>query len=267
LTGVELAGALGEIARHTLRSEFRAIDPSDARILLLEGGPRVLPTYPPELSAKARKALAALGVDVAVDTSVTDVSEAAVTVSRAGAPETIEARTILWAAGVAASPLAAALASATGAKTDRAGRIAVNPDLTLPGHPEIFVLGDMAALTDDAGRPLPGVAPVAMQQGRYVARVLAARLAGRPPSAPFRYRDRGSMATIGRGRAVADLGFLRIAGYPAWLAWLFIHLMYLVQFGNRVLTLVQWAWNYVTWNRSARLITGSSAASRSSRGS
>ncbi len=266
-TGVELAGALGEIARHTLRREFRAIDPSDARILLVEGGPRVLPAYPPELSAKAQKALAALGVDVAVDTSVTDVSEAAVTVSRAGAPETIEARTILWAAGVAASPLAAALASATGAKTDRAGRIAVNPDLTLPGHPEIFVLGDMAALTDDAGRPLPGVAPVAMQQGRYVARVLAARLAGRPPSAPFRYRDRGSMATIGRGRAVADLGFLRIAGYPAWLAWLFIHLMYLVQFGNRVLTLVQWAWNYVTWNRSARLITGSSAASRSSRGS
>ena len=266
-TGVELAGALGEIARHTLRREFRAIDPSDARVLLVEGGPRVLPSYPPELSAKAQKALAALGVDVAVSTSVTDVREAAVTVSRAGAPETIAARTILWAAGVAASPLAGALASATGAKTDRAGRIAVNPDLTLPGHPEIFVLGDMAALVDDAGRPLPGVAPVAMQQGRYVARVLAARIAGRPSSAPFRYRDKGSMATIGRGRAVADFGFLRIAGYPAWLAWLFIHLMYLVQFGNRVLTLVQWAWNYVTWNRSARLITGLNAASRSSRGS
>lgn len=266
-TGVELAGALGEIARHTLRREFRAIDPSEARILLVEGGPRVLPAYPPELSAKARKALAVLGVEVAVDTSVTEVKEAAVTVSRAGVPETIAARTILWAAGVAASPLAATLASATGAKTDRAGRIAVNPDLTLPSHPEIFVLGDMAALADEAGRPLPGVAPVAMQQGRYVARVLAARLAGRPPSVPFRYRDRGSMATIGRGRAVADLGFLRIAGYPAWLAWLFIHLMYLVQFGNRVLTLVQWAWNYVTWNRSARLITGPNAASRSSRGS
>lgn len=232
-TGVELAGALGEIARHTLRREFRAIDPSDARILLVEGVPRVLPTYPPELSAKARKALAALGVDVAVDTSVTEVTEAAVTVICAGAPKTIAARTILWAAGVVASPLAAALASATGAKTDRAGRIAVSPNLTLPGHPEIFALGDMAALTDDAGRPLPGVAPVAMQQGRYVARVLAAR----------------------------------IAGYPAWLAWLFIHVMYLVQFGNRVLTLVQWAWNYVTWNRSARLITGPSAASRSSRGS
>jgi len=266
-TGVELAGALGEIARHTLRREFRAIDPSHARILLVEGGPRVLPTYPQELSAKAEKALAALGVEVAVDTTVTDVGEGAVTISRAGASEIIPARTTLWAAGVAASPLAAVLASATGAKTDRAGRIAVAPDLTLPGHPEIFVLGDMVALADNAGRPLPGVAPVAMQQGRYVARVLAARLAGRPVPAAFRYRDRGSMATIGRGRAVADFGFLRIAGYPAWLAWLFIHLMYLVQFGNRVLTLVQWAWNYVTWNRSARLITGASAASRSSRGS
>jgi NADH:ubiquinone reductase (H+-translocating) len=254
-TGVELAGALGEIARHTLRREFRAIDPSEARILLVEGGPRVLPAYPPELSAKAEKALAALGVDVAVDTNVTDVKDAAVTVSRAGGSETIAARTILWAAGVAASPLAAALSSKPGAKTDRAGRIAVNPDLTLPSHPEIFVIGDMAALADEKGRPLPGVAPVAMQQGRQVARVLAARLAGQPVSAPFHYRDKGSLATIGRGRAVADFGFLRIAGYPAWLAWLFIHLMYLVQFGNRVLTFVQWAWNYVTWNRSARLIT------------
>ncbi len=194
-------------------------------------------------------------MDVAVDTSVTEVKEASVTVSRAGASETIAARTILWAAGVAASPLASALASKTGAKTDRAGRIAVNPDLTLPSHPEIFVLGDMATMSDDAGRPLPGVAPVAMQQGRYVARAIAMRLAGRPPSGPFRYHDKGSLATIGRGRAVADFGFLRIAGYPAWLAWLFIHLMYLVLFGNRVLTLVQWAWNYVTWNRSARLIT------------
>ena len=266
-TGVELAGALGEIARHTLRREFRAIDPSEARILLVEGGPRVLPAYPPELSAKAQRALADLGVDVAVDTSVTGVKEAAVTVSHAGGSETVSARTILWAAGVAASPLAAALASATGAKTDRFERIAVNPDLTLPSHPEIFVLGDMAALADEAGRHLPGVAPVAMQQGRYVARALAGRIAGRPEPAPFRYRDKGNMATIGRGRAVADFGFLRIAGYTAWLAWLFIHLMYLVQFGNRVLTLVQWAWNYVTWNRSARLITGPNAASRSSRGS
>jgi NADH dehydrogenase len=266
-TGAELAGALAEIARHTLTREFRTIDPAEARILLVEGGPRVLAAYPPELSEKAQASLASLGVETLLNTSVTAVEDGRVTLSRAGGTEKIETETILWAAGVAASPLAAALAAATGAATDRAGRIAVAPDLTLPGHPEIFVLGDMAALADEKGRPLPGVAPVAMQQGRYAARVIARRLAGRVAAAPFRYRDRGSMATIGRGRAIADLGSLRLAGYSAWLAWLFIHLMYLVQFGNRVLILVQWAWNYLSWNRSARLITGPSAASRSSRGS
>ena len=264
-TGAELAGALGEIARHTLRREFRSIDPAEARILLVEGGARVLTAYPPELSAKAERSLASLGVETLLNASVTAVQGGRVTISRAGATDTIEARTVLWAAGVAASPLAAALAAATGATTDRAGRIGVGKDLTLPGHPEIFVIGDMAALADEKGRPLPGVAPVAMQQGRYVARAIAGRLAGRPIAEPFRYRDKGSMATIGRGRAIADLGFLRLSGYPAWLAWLFIHLMYLVQFGNRVLILVQWAWNYLTWNRSARLITGPSAASRSNR--
>lgn len=264
-TGAELAGALGEIARHTLRREFRSIDPAEARILLVEGGARVLTAYPPELSAKAERSLASLGVETLLNASVTAVQGGRVTISRAGATDTIEARTVLWAAGVAASPLAAALAAATGATTDRAGRIGVGKDLTLPGHPEIYVIGDMAALADEKGRPLPGVAPVAMQQGRYVARAVAGRLAGRPIAEPFRYRDKGSMATIGRGRAIADLGFLRLSGYPAWLAWLFIHLMYLVQFGNRVLILVQWAWNYLTWNRSARLITGPSAASRSNR--
>ncbi|HEX7615495.1 MAG TPA: NAD(P)/FAD-dependent oxidoreductase [Thermoanaerobaculia bacterium] len=264
-TGAELAGALGEIARHTLRREFRTIDPAEARVLLVEGGARVLAAYPPGLSAKAESSLASLGVETVLHATVTAVKGGRVTISRAGESATIEARTILWAAGVAASPLAAALAAATGAPTDRAGRIAVGEDLTLPGHPEIFVLGDMAALSDEKGRALPGVAPVAMQQGRYVARAIAGRLAGRATAMPFRYRDRGSMATIGRGRAIAHLGFLTLAGYPAWLAWLFIHLMYLVQFGNRVLILVQWAWNYLTWNRSARLITGLSAASRSSR--
>src|SRR5664279_751586 len=264
-TGAELAGALGEIARHTLRREFRAIDPAQARILLVEGGKHVLAAYPPELSTKAERALASLGVETLLNASVTAVAGGHVTISREAGTDTIEARTVLWAAGIAASPLAAVLAAATGASTDRAGRIAVEEDLTLPGHPEIFVLGDMAALADEKGRPLPGVAPVAMQQGRHVARVIAERLAGRVASVPFRYRDKGSMATIGRGRAIADLGFLRLAGYAAWLAWLFIHLMYLVQFGNRVLILVQWAWNYMTWNRSARLITGPSAASRSSR--
>jgi NADH dehydrogenase len=266
-TGAELAGALGEIARHTLRREFRAIDPAQARILLVEGGARVLAAYPPDLSAKAEESLASLGVETLLNASVTALEGGRVTISRTSGMDTIEARTILWAAGVAASPLATALATATGAPTDPAGRIEVGRDLTLPGHPEIFVIGDMAALADEKGRPLPGVAPVAMQQGRYVARAIAGRIAGRAATEPFRYRDRGSMATIGRGRAIADLGFLHLAGYPAWLAWLFIHLMYLVQFGNRVLILAQWAWNYLTWNRSARLITGASAASRSSRGS
>ena len=255
-TGVELAGALAEIARHTLRDDFRTIDPAEARILLVEGGDRVLPSYHPDLSASAMKALRSLGVDVLLNALVTGVEEGTVTLKRGGAVEVISARTILWAAGVEASPLAATLAKATGAATDRAGRILVQPDLTLPGHPEIFAIGDMMSLKDAAGRPLPGVAQVAMQQGKHVARTLRARLSGQPAPPPFRYFDPGSMATIGRGRAVADFGLFRFGGFVAWLAWLFIHLMYLVQFGNRLLILVQWAWNYLTWNRSARLITG-----------
>jgi NADH dehydrogenase len=255
-TGAELAGALAEIARRTLRDDFRTIDPAEARILLVEAGPRVLSTYPEDLSEKARTQLSSLGVEVRLGVSVVDVRDGAVDVQAPGGRETIEAATVLWAAGVAASPLGAALARATGAGTDRAGRVRVAPDLTLPGHPEVFVIGDLMTLTAADGKPLPGVAPVAMQQGRHVARAIEARLAGRTGPGPFRYRDKGSMATIGRGRAVADLGFVRFGGYPAWLAWLFIHLMYLVQFGNRVLILVQWAWNYLTWNRSARLITG-----------
>lgn len=255
-TGAELAGALAEIARRTLRDDFRQIDPGEARILLVEAGPRVLSSYTPDLSEKARQALASLGVEVLLGTAVTDVRAGAVDVARDGRTETLEAATILWAAGVAASPLARALADASGAGTDRAGRLLVAPDLTLPGHPEVFVIGDAVTLPGADGRPLPGVAPVAMQQGRHVSRAILARLARRPLPGPFVYHDRGSMATIGRGRAVADLGFVRFSGYPAWLAWLFIHLMYLVQFGNRVLILVQWAWNYLTWSRSARLITG-----------
>lgn len=258
-TGAELAGALAEIARRTLRGDFRTINPGDARILLVEAGPRVLASYAEDLSAKAHAALASLGVEVRLGASVTDVREGAVDVLRAGRLETIEAATILWAAGVAASPLGRMLAEASGAGTDRAGRVRVAPDLTLPSRPEIFVIGDLTAFEGADGTQLPGVAPVAMQQGRHVARTILARLAGRPGPGPFVYRDRGSMATIGRGRAIADLGFIRFAGYPAWLAWLFIHLMYLVQFGNRVLILVQWAWSYLTWNRSARLITGRSS--------
>jgi NADH dehydrogenase len=255
-TGAELAGALAEIARKTLRDDFRSIDPSEARILLLEAGPRVLPAYTPDLSAKAQASLESLGVEVRLNAPVTDVREGAVDVKSDAGAETIRAATVLWAAGVAASPLGRALADATGAETDRAGRLHVLPDLTLPGHPEIFAIGDLVTLAGKDGRPLPGVAPVAMQQGRHAARTIEARLAGRPGPGPFAYFDRGSMATLGRGRAIADLGFVRFSGYLAWLAWLFIHLMYLVHFGNRILILVQWAWSYVTWNRSARLITG-----------
>jgi len=254
-TGVELAGALAEIARHTLANEFRDLDPSEARVVLLEGGGRILPTYPPDLSSAATRALHRLGVTVRTSALVTDLSEGCVRVKQGDAEEDFRAETVLWAAGVAGSPLGTALAKEAGALLDAVGRVAVGPDLALPSHPEIFVVGDLAARNDETGKALPGVAQVAMQEGRHVARVLAARLRGAPPPPPFRYLDVGSMATIGRGAAVCDLGFVRFNGPLAWLAWLFLHLMYIVQFGNRVLIFVQWAWNYLTWNRSARLIT------------
>jgi NADH dehydrogenase len=257
-TGAELAGALAEIARHTLKDEFRRIDPAAARILLVEGADRVLGAYDPSLSARAEKDLARLGVEVLKRALVTDVRDDGVTLRKGAGDEVVRARTVLWAAGVEGSPLGRALAGAAGAATDRAGRVVVEPDLTLPGHPELFVVGDLALFTDPAGRPLPGVAPVAMQQGRYVARTIRARLEGWQ-AGPFRYADKGSMATIGRASAVAEVAGLRFGGYLAWLAWLFIHLLYIVQFGNRVLVLVQWAWSYLTWARSARLITAPAA--------
>jgi NADH dehydrogenase len=257
-TGVELAGALAEISRETLRSDFRRIDPRSARIVLLDTVPRVLPSYPPDLSEKAAASLARLGVTVWTGAKVTDVRADFVTVERGGASERLETRTVLWAAGVRASALGQVLAERAGATLDRAGRVIVEPDLTLPGHPEIFVLGDLANYPHQGGTPLPGVAPVAMQQGRYVAHTILRRLRGEAPPAGFRYVDRGTMATIGRGAAVAQMGRWHFAGYPAWLAWLFIHLLYLVEFDNRLAVLLQWAWNYVTWNRGARLITGES---------
>jgi NADH dehydrogenase len=254
-TGVELAGAIGELAHHTLRGNFRTINPADARILLLEGMDRVLPPYPPKLSAKAAASLARLGVTVWTSAIVTNLEPDAVTIRRGDHSERLAARTVLWAAGVQASPLGTALVRQTGASTDRAGRILVNPDLTVPGHPEIFVIGDMALLQDPrTGKPLPGVAPVAIQQGRYVADLIRLRLQGQSLP-PFRYKDRGSMATIGRAAAVADLGWVRFSGLLAWLAWLFIHILYLIEFENRLLVLMQWAWNYFTRNRSARLVT------------
>ena len=256
-TGVELAGAIGELAHHTLRDNFRNVNPADARILLLEGADRVLPPYVPELSEKAAKALERLRVTVRTGTVVTDIQPGCVTVRTKGHDETIPTHTVLWAAGVLASPLGRVLADATGATLDRAGRVLVEPDLTLPGHPEIFVIGDLATINDASGKPVPGIAPVAMQQGRYVADLIRVRLRGETLP-PFAYRDRGSMATIGRAAAVVDLGWVRFSGFFAWLTWLFVHLMYLIEFGNRVLVLMQWAWNYFTRNRSARLITGDS---------
>jgi NADH:ubiquinone reductase (H+-translocating) len=253
-TGVELAGAIGELAHHTLQSNFRHIDPAQARIFLVEGLDRILPPYPPLLSKKAAEALTRLGVTTRTSTIVSDLQPDSATLRFGGQEETIAARTVLWAAGVQASPLGAILARATGAALDRAGRITVLPDLSLPDHPEIFVIGDMALFAQPDGKPLPGVAPVAMQQGRYVATLIQERLRGRRLPA-FRYKDFGNMATIGRAAAVADLGWLRFSGFLAWLAWLFIHVLNLIEFENRLLVLMQWAWNYFTRNRSARLVT------------
>jgi NADH dehydrogenase len=257
-TGVELAGALAEIARDTLAHDFRNIDPAKTRILLLEGGGRILPTYAAESSAKATASLERLGVTVRVNALVSDIQSDALTVKQGEKFEIIPCRTVIWAAGVQASPLGRVIAAATGAKMDRAGRIMVEPDLTVAGHPEIFVIGDLANYVHPTGTPLPGVAPVAMQQGKYVARVIAARI-NAAPIAPFRYRDRGNMAIVGHASAVAEIGRVRFSGYLAWLAWLFVHLVQLIEFENKVLVLIQWGWYYFSRNRAARLITGEAA--------
>ncbi len=254
-TGVELAGAIAEIARYALKHEFRHIDPADAKVILVEAGDRVLATFPPELSATAQASLERLGVTVRTKTMVTAIAEDHVMFDAGGQVERLETRTVIWAAGVAASPLAKKLADVTGAVLDRAGRIAVEADLSLVGHPEIFVLGDMASYTHQGGKLLPGVAPVAIQQGRYVARLIRARLEG-GELPKFRYRSLGNLATIGRSAAVADFGRVRFTGFVAWVMWLFIHLMNIVNHRNRVLVFVQWGWNYLTHDRSAGLITG-----------
>jgi NADH:ubiquinone reductase (H+-translocating) len=273
-TGVELAGQIAEIARETLRRDFRAIDPAGARVLLVEAAERPLTSFHPALSESARRSLTRLGVTVCTGRQVVALDERSVTLSREDAgPERIGARTTVWAAGVTASPLAAMLAEASGAPLDRAGRIGVEPDLTLPGRPEVFALGDMVALADGRGRTLPGVAPVAMQQGRFAAAVIGERLRGREPARAFRYRDKGSLATIGRARAVAEFGPVRVVGPPAWLAWLGVHIAYLVGFQNRLLVLTRWSFSFLTRGRGSRLIgreaapagdpqTGRAAASR-----
>jgi NADH dehydrogenase len=241
-TGVELAGALAELSRHALAHEFRSIHPDTARIVLIEGGPDVLPAFLPPLRAFARGALKKLGVEVRTGATVTSVDDDAVQVGG----ERLQAGTVLWAAGVAAAPIGRAL----GAPVDRAGRVLVEPDLSIPGHPEVFVIGDLASVTQD-GRPLPGVAPVAMQEGEHVARVIRGT-----SRRAFRYRNPGDMATIGRAAAVADFGRFQLTGWIAWVAWLFVHILKLTGFRNRLVVFVQWAWAYFTYQRSIRLITG-----------
>ena len=246
-TGVELAGALAEIAHHSLARDFRRFDPGSASIVLLEGGPSLLATFPEPLREAAQRDLKQLGVDVRTGTIVTDISRGHV---QAGTLA-IAAETILWAAGVAASPLGASL----GAPVDRAGRVLVNPDLTLPGHPNVFVIGDLAVLNGADGKPLPGVAQVAIQMGAHAARNIVRAVEGQPMR-PFHYRDYGNVATIGRAKAVADFHWLQLKGLIGWLAWLMIHLVKLIGFRNRILVMVQWAWAYFSYQRAVRLITG-----------
>ena len=254
-TGVELAGALGEIANDTLQGEFRNIRPEEAQIFLIEASPRVLGTYPQDLSSKAVESLHKLGVLAMTGTRVVCIDGSGVDLEVSGAHKRIEAHTVIWAAGVQASELGAILAAKTGATLDRAGRITVEPDLTLPGHPEIFVLGDLAGATT-AGAPAEvAVAPVAIQHGRYAARLIDARLRSKSIP-PFRYHNKGTLATIGRASAVAVIAGQNLSGWFAWVTWLFVHLMYLVGFQNRLLVFIQWAFQYVTFNRRARLITG-----------
>jgi NADH dehydrogenase len=250
-TGVELAGALAEIATDTLRHDFRRIDPQTSRIILLEGSRHVLPTYPEDLSEAAEQSLIRLGVQPRTGVRVTNIDAGGVTVD---GKEYIPARTVLWAAGVKPSDFGQVLKDHAGAALDQQGHVLVNRDLTIPGHPEIFVVGDLAHFEQN-GHPVPGVAPVAMQQGRYAARVIRDRLAGKTPP-PFHYHDKGSLAVIGRKSAVVEIGKLHVKGLIAWLLWLFVHLMYLVGFQNRVIVFVRWGIQYLTFDRGARLITG-----------
>ena len=262
-TGVEIAGQIGELARDTLRRDFRTIDPRRARILLLEAADRVLTSFPPSLSAKAERSLRRLGVTVLTGRTVLGIDAAGVTVEgRDGGAERIASRAVVWAAGVTASGLAGRLAELTGAERDHVGRVSVESDLTLPGRSEVFAIGDMVRVRDVNGEPvvLPGVAPVAMQQGRYAAAVVRARLRGRQHGV-FRYRDKGNLATIGRAAAVADVKGVRLSGFPAWATWLVVHLWYLIGFQNRLLVLIRWSFSFATHGRGARLITGGSATS------
>ena len=256
-TGVEMAGQIAELAKDTLPGDYRAIDPRDGRVLLVETAGRVLTSFPPSLSRKAARSLEHIGVTPLLEHTVVGIDDESVTVEDAGGgAERIPARTVIWAAGVTASGMAAGLAEATGAEIDRAGRVTVEADLTLPGRPEVLVLGDMVRVRGPGGdvQMLPGVAPVAMQEGRYAAKLVRSRLRGGTIGF-FRYRDKGNLATIGRARAVADLHWIRLSGFPAWAAWVVVHLWYLIGFQNRLLVLIRWAISFFTHGRGARLIT------------
>ena len=258
-TGIELAGALGEIANETLRHDFRKIDPQQARIILMEGAPRVLGPFPVDLSAKAEKLVTRLGVEVIKGVMVTNIDATGVTFKRGDASETLAAKTVLWAGGVTATSFARKVAERTKSETDRNGRIIVKRDLTVPNFPDIFIIGDLAHAVDEKGAPLPGVAQVAMQGGAYAAKVIRARLEGKPAPPPFHYFNKGEMAVIGRAAAVANIFGVHVSGLLAWLMWLFIHLIYIVEFQNRVQVFVQWGFEYLTFSRGARLITGAAA--------
>jgi NADH dehydrogenase len=254
-TGLELAGALAEIAHHTLKHDFRRIRPQEARIILMEGGPRVLAPYPEDLSAKAEKLVKNLGVEVMLGAFVTSIDANGVSYKHGETSGTVPARTVFWAGGVTATPFARKVAERLNTEADRSGRFKVNPDLTLHNHPEIFVLGDLALANDEKGNPLPGVAQVAIQGGRYAGKLIKARLAGRKLS-PFKYFNKGDMAVIGRAAAVANVFGVHVSGFIAWCIWLFIHLIYIVEFQSRIIVLIQWGFLYLTFSRSARLITG-----------
>ena len=258
-TGIELAGALGEIANETLRHDFRKIDPQQARIILMEGAPRVLGPFPEDLSAKAEKLVTRLGVEVIKGVMVTNINATGVTFKRGDSSETLAAKTVLWAGGVTATPFARKVAERTKSETDRNGRIIVKRDLTVPNFPDIFIIGDLAHAVDEKGAPLPGVAQVAMQGGAYAAKVIRARLEGKPAPPPFHYFTKGEMAVIGRAAAVANIFGVHVSGLLAWLMWLFIHLIYIVEFQSRIMVFVQWGFEYLTFSRGARLITGAAA--------
>ena len=254
-TGVELAGAIAELATKTLTEDFRNIDTAETRVLLLEGLDRILPPFAPELSHTAEVSLTALGVDVQTKTLVTHIENDIVTIKQGDDVKEIAAKTVLWAAGVKASPMGKVLTEKTGVESDRAGRVIVEPDLSIKGFPNIFVVGDLANFAHQNDKPLPGVAPVAMQEGEYVAKLIQKRLKGETLR-PFKYVDRGSLAMIGQHAAVVDLGFIKLRGFFAWFVWLFIHIYFLIEFDNKLVVMIQWLWSYFTRNRGARLITG-----------